>query len=129
MKKRIINVVTTLVLGLLLLFGYYYLNKRFGLSISCMFYKITGLYCPGCGITRCFFAILEGDFYKAFMYNQLVFILIPFAIIYFIYKAYLYITSKNDKMKIPNIFWIILLIIVIVFGILRNVYFSEFLLN
>ena len=94
-----------------------------------MFYKITGLYCPGCGITRCFFAILEGDFYKAFMYNQLVFILIPFAIIYFIYKAYLYITSKKDKMKIPNIFWIILLIIVIVFGILRNVYFSEFLLN
>lgn len=37
----------------------------------CMFKNITGLPCPGCGLTHSFCSIGKGDFTSAFSYNQL----------------------------------------------------------
>ena len=37
----------------------------------CMFKNITGLPCPGCGLTHSFCSIGRGDFTSAFNYNQL----------------------------------------------------------
>ena len=93
------------------------------LYIKCLFNVVTGLYCPGCGITRCIIAIFELDFYQAFRYNALVFILLPFLCIYFIYQSYITIFNKKDKLtkKIPNNVYYILLVIVIIFGIIRNI--------
>lgn len=127
MKKRIRNVISISFILLIILISYYYLNHQYNIGIPCIFYKITGYYCPGCGITRCIFAILEGNIYEAFKYNQLVFILIPFLSIYFIYNIYIYIFNKENNLfkKIPNYIYIILLIITISYGILRNIgYFS-----
>ena len=122
MKKRIFKAIFFLILGILLLFGYYVLNKKTGFSIPCLIHETTGYYCPGCGITRMIFAILKLDFGKAFRYNQLVFILFPFLLLYLGYKIYLYILDKKDKIivKIPNYVFVILLIIVIGWGIIRN---------
>ena len=130
MKKRIAKCFTVLVICLLIFVVYYFLNKNYGFSIPCMFQKITGYYCPGCGITRCLFAILRFKFYDAFMYNQLAFILLPFLGIWIMYKIYIYIVDKEDNFtnKIPYGVWIVLLIIVIAFGIVRNLNGFEFLL-
>lgn len=127
MKTRIRNIILFLIMALLSIVLYYYLNQRFNFSIPCVFYKITGYYCPGCGITRCLFSLLKGNIYKAFMYNQLVFLLLPFLFFYAIYSGYIYIYNKENKImkKIPNFIFIILLCIVIAFGIIRNIdYFS-----
>ncbi len=129
MKKRIIKIILIIAISIIGLITYHYLNQYYNFSIPCLFHQITGYYCPGCGITRCLFSLLEGKIYQAFMYNQLVFILLPFFIIYFIYNSYIYIFNKENKLinKIPNYVYIILLIIVISFGIIRNLDFFPYL--
>lgn len=48
----------------------------------CIFHEITGLYCPGCGGTRAFFALLHGHPILSFMYNP--------AVLYFAFVAIFY---------------------------------------
>jgi len=43
----------------------------------CLFYNITGLPCPACGLSRAYLALFNGDFSSAFNYNAL-FPIIPF---------------------------------------------------
>ena len=129
MKKRIVNIVLILIICLFVFIGYFYLNNKYGFSINCVFHSLTGFYCPGCGITRCLFALLKLDFYEAFMYNQLVFILLPFLVALIVYRIYLYVFDKQDKIlvKVPNMVWISLLVIVIGYGIVRNISYFDFL--
>ena len=110
---------------LFLLLFYFFINKLFNFSIPCPIYYITHFYCPGCGITRMFFAILHLEFYQAFRYNPLVFILLVISIIYLIVK--LILKRFNINLKIPKFVWYILLAIVIIYGILRNIPLFSFL--
>ena len=105
---------------------YYLLNKKIGIGIPCVFHELTGLYCPGCGITRLLFSLLELNFYQAFRSNPLVFILLILIILYLILKLILKRFNKN--LTIPNYIYYFLLIIVILFGILRNIPGFEFLI-
>ena len=124
MKKRLIKVIIRDVLLLLILIGYYFINKKTNFYIPCIFHEITGYKCPGCGITHLVFALLKLNIHEAFISNPLVFIYMPFIIFYFVYLDYLYIYDKKDKIlnKIPNYIWIILIIITLIYGIFRNVY-------
>ncbi len=101
---------------ILLLVCYLVVAKYTGFNIPCIFHALTGLYCPGCGITRMFFSILEFDFYQAFRYNPLVFILLIGFIICKLFKIKL---SKNALY--------ILLFIVILYAVLRNIDIFEYL--
>ena len=85
---------------------------KYKIGIPCLFHEVTGLYCPGCGMTRAMISIIKLDFYQASRFNILIFIVIPFFIIYFILK---------DKKTIPNWIWYVLLSLVILYGILRNI--------
>lgn len=104
---------------LLLFIIYLYLNKRFSFYIPCIFHKITHLYCPGCGITRMILSILKLNFYQAFRYNPLMFIMIPFIMTYEIIYYINWIHDKNYT--ISKKIWYILLIITIIYTILRNI--------
>lgn len=105
---------------------YFILSELLDVGIPCLFYEITGYYCPGCGITRLLFSLLKLDFYQAFRYNPLIFILIIITGIYLLVK---FILKKfmNISIEIPNYVYYILLIIVIIFGILRNIPMFDFL--
>ncbi|SHI59838.1 Protein of unknown function [Clostridium cavendishii DSM 21758] len=46
----------------------------------CIIKAITGIPCPGCGLTRAHLALLRLDFKTAFHYHPLFFIVIPFII-------------------------------------------------
>lgn len=48
---------------------------------ECVFRKVTGLYCPGCGMTRALYYFFRGHFFKSFMYHPVV----PYGIIYYLY--------------------------------------------
>ena len=99
----------------------YFIFKTF---IPCLIHKITGLYCPGCGISRMLISIFHFDFYQAYRYNPWLFILLILFILYQILKL---ITSKlsTKELKLNNYFYIGILIFTLAFGILRNLpYFS-----
>lgn len=101
---------------------YLILDSIFKFNINCVFKSYTGLYCPGCGITRMFKSMLVFDFYQAFRYNPLLFIFTPF--FFFLLINYLYCYYKKKKslfQKMPNTVWNILLIITIIYWILRNI--------
>lgn len=123
--SRTSKVKIAIVLFLLFLL-YYFLNQRYSFSIPCLFHEITGLYCPGCGITRLLFSLLQLDFLNAFKSNPLIFVLIVLYIGYLLLKIVLKIT-KNKEITIPNYVYYILLVIVILFGVVRNIPGFEFL--
>lgn len=122
MKKRIIKVLEANLILLLILVGYYFINKYTGFYIPCVFQELTGYKCPGCGITHLVFDLLNFKFVDAFYDNPLVFIYMPFILTYYFYMIYLYVHNKKDKFmnKIPNYVWGILIGITILYGIIRN---------
>lgn len=50
------------------------------LDIGCPIKYLTGVSCPGCGITRAFFCFFRGDLREAFAYNPMFFVAVPFVI-------------------------------------------------
>lgn len=121
MKKKI----TITIIFLILLISYLYLGNKLNVYINCPIKEITGLYCPGCGITRMLQAILQLNFYQAFRHNPLLFISLPF----FIFFTVEGIITKKDPLynKIPNKILITIIIIFIIYGILRNLPLFDFL--
>jgi uncharacterized protein DUF2752 len=47
----------------------------------CLFHSLTGLPCPGCGLTRAFSSLLHGQVAAAFAYHPFVFLLLPLFVI------------------------------------------------
>lgn len=69
-RKAIIKIyIWVIVIGLLYM-GWIELT---GKAIPCFYYKTTGLYCPGCGISRMFIALFRFDVKAAFAYNPVCF--------------------------------------------------------
>ena len=90
---------------------------------SCPFYLLTGLYCPGCGAGRCTMALLHLDLYAAFRFNPLMLIALPF-VLYYLLKVYLGFVFVRDVLpfpRLPRAVGIAVLIVVLAYGILRNI--------
>jgi hypothetical protein len=89
----------------------------------CLFYSVTGLYCPGCGGMRGTHQILHLNFEDAFHFNPFVFITTPLIIYSAVYySAYLFF--KKDLAVIPvNKYTInISAALAALFWILRNLF-------
>ncbi len=95
---------------------------RFNVGIPCIFYKITGLKCPGCGITRMLLSIWKLDFRSAYEANQMIFILQP-VLYYFIVKNVLaYIRGQQMiYRKWENVLLYILIVLMLGFFVIRNI--------
>ena len=108
--------------------GYCVFTLITGIGIPCIFHKITGLSCPGCGISRFFLCLVQLDFSGAVSQNLAVAILLPFWLIiglieFFINPAWL---SKGGVWV--QSFTIGSCVLLILFGILRNLPRFSFLL-
>ena len=115
MKKKIITIIILIILSVLVLEDI--------ISIPCPVHFLTNLHCPGCGVTRMIKSILKLDFYQAFRYNQLVFVLLPFFIFLLIdYLIKKILNKESIYKKIPEKVWIVLIIIFLIFGIIRNIF-------
>lgn len=122
MKKWSGYIIVTLAIFTLYFFFYIFTGN----GLPCLFHKLTGFYCPGCGISRMFISIFKLEFYQAFRYNSLVFILLICSLGYFVIDFFFF--KKNNKhFQLPNAMYIILLTVVLLFGILRNIPFFSFL--
>ena len=93
----------------------------------CPVKAITGLDCPGCGITRALFSIIELDFIRAIHNNLLIFILAPVLLYYFVNKLKYWILLEKEKVILPNSIIYTMLVITFLFFILRNIDYFEFL--
>lgn len=91
-----------------------------GPILPCIFNKITGLYCPGCGMTRAVNSCFKLNFYQAFRFNALLFILPIIFIFYLLAKA-----KKQET--IAQVILGVMLAIAIAYGVLRNLPSFEFL--
>lgn len=66
-------------------------------------------------------ALLELDFAKAFQYNALVLVLLPFGAIFGLRHLVQYVRiGKNDPDKVETIFLLIAAVLVLSFWIVRN---------
>lgn len=97
--------------------------------LFCPFNKLTGLYCPGCGMTRAGFDILHFDIISAIHNNALIVIVFgPFAA-YMALREYLFFIIQKQVLPFPQLkTWMIVLIVIITvaFTILRNLPFAPF---
>lgn len=115
-----------LVATTLTLVGVFYLlvlAPTFHLHISCPFLTVTGYYCPGCGLTRLCIALLHGEVYQAFRYNPIIFFIVHYLITVYI----LNIRNEEKVRKVTDQANLVVLIIVILYGVLRNTQTFAFL--
>ena len=91
-----------------------------GIRIPCLFFELTGLQCPGCGITRMFVSLARLDFAAAFSYNQAVFLTGPFLLAYLICSEIKFVRFGDRRLGRWEGFLWIELFVLIAFGVLRN---------
>ena len=93
---------------------------------KCIFHNLTGLYCPLCGTQRALNALVHGNIGEAIRDN----ILVLFAILLFsLFTLQLKVFHKKSRytnILSSSTFFKAALIIVIVFGVLRNIPFYPF---
>ena len=93
----------------------------------CIFHKLTGFYCPGCGSLRALHQILHGNLVRAFGLNPLMVLSLPFLGYVFLSRVVL----VGRKRPLPGVFipafWIwIIGAVILGFWILRNIPFYPF---
>lgn len=92
-----------------------------GLGIPCVFQRLTGLDCPGCGITRMGLELLQGDLPSAFRCNPGAFLSLP-VLACFLGRLWLG-WLKTGKLRCSsgeNRFLWLLAMLLLAFGIFRN---------
>lgn len=94
----------------------------------CQFHRLTGLNCPGCGMTRALYALLHGDFSTALHDNALVIIgLGGLAVRGGWYLWNKFCSRENYKILPDKYLWLLLLVVALIFTVLRNLPAFRFL--
>ena len=57
---------------------YFFEPSSYGFYPTCLFHRITGLHCPGCGSLRALHQLLHGQIWRAFQYNPMLVTSLPF---------------------------------------------------
>uniref|UniRef100_UPI0032172630 DUF2752 domain-containing protein n=1 Tax=uncultured Draconibacterium sp. TaxID=1573823 RepID=UPI0032172630 len=119
--KKILN--TGLLLGIIGVAVLFYVldpNKQ-AIFPRCLFYSVTGAYCPGCGSQRALHSLLHFDIAGVISYN---FLFLPAGLLILYHYTHPFL-SRIFNRKFPNLFYMkntpwVILAIVILFWITRN---------
>lgn len=119
--KRLLRIVLIGCGLAVLLIGYGLFYNIAGFGIPCMLHQMTGLECPGCGLTRAIAAVVRLDFSAAFGFN----LLWPLYAAYFLWgsiaMAVAYV-KRGEVGYLPGKTWMhaVILAVVVGYGLLRN---------
>ena len=111
--------------SILLLVGFLYFLyvKKTGYGIPCVFYRITGFKCPGCGITHMVLTLLEMDIRTAFYSHPMLFVLLPLLIVVCGINLVRYVLTGEKKLKRAENFILYICIgLLLGFSVCRNIY-------
>jgi len=123
-KTRTIISLALFSLVFVLLLIFYFLNPATSHFFPpCVFYKTTGLYCPGCGTQRAVHAFLHGNFLIAFRYNPLPFMLTGLLTVFYLFNIF---RGYKRTPFTGGQSWLVVIIIFAYF-LLRNLPFMPFL--
>jgi hypothetical protein len=93
----------------------------------CLFHRLTGLNCPGCGGLRALHQLSHGHLTAAFRLNALVVLGTPMAVSLGARRLWCWAVGKPQPPFVLRPGWLWLgLVVVIAFGILRNLPFAAF---
>lgn len=93
-----------------------------GFFPACPLLKMTGMACPGCGLTRGFHALFHGDVWTAISFNALVPIYLFIFLYFVVYSVSVILRGRGIALNILSpIPLFIFLGVSIVFGVLRNI--------
>ena len=122
LKRTIKNTIAILCLGIFL-----YILYDFHIRIPCVFKTLTHLNCPSCGVSRMCVSISHGDIKSAFYYNQVLIFLTPLISLYYIFYQIRYIRTGQRKIsKLENNTMILIIVILVIYGIVRNLPFYPY---
>lgn len=101
--------------------GYAFFMWFTDISIPCPIHTLTGFYCPGCGITRMCLSLLQLDFATAWRANPALLVMLPvFAVLVGTWSLRYVKTGKRKLAKWQNLILWGCIVLLVVFGILRN---------
>jgi len=91
----------------------------------CAFHALTGLHCPGCGLTRMLHALVHGDVARAWSMNPLAMIALPLLAMMLMqwWLAKPLLPASVNRYAHDGRVWIVALLL---FGVLRNLPFAAF---
>lgn len=117
LKKVGIGFTVLIIVGL----AYFLICNKIGFGIPCLFHTITGLKCPGCGVSRMCISLLKGDIHSAFLYNRGIMVMSPFIVYFCVKELYLYVRYNDFALKKQErVLAIILIALLLIFDVLRN---------
>lgn len=92
-----------------------------GLAIPCLFRKMTGLLCPGCGVTGMCVALLHLDWRGAFSCHPVLFVLLLPLTAVFICNAAGYVQDGRFRFaRWQNFILYVSVAALAIFGVVRN---------
>ena len=91
----------------------------------CLFHLITGLWCPGCGMTRCAHALVHLNFARAFSMNALVMLAAPVLALLYARSAGWLSAEFSARLR-PLTSLTLWFVLVVVFAVLRNLPWAPF---
>lgn len=92
------------------------------LSIPCPFHAITGLQCPGCGVTRMCLALLRLDVAGAWQANPVLLLLLPLLGGLLGYRAVAYVRLGSvPTARWETLVWSGMAVVLLLWGIWRNI--------
>lgn len=120
-KSSICIVITLLVIAMIgVILVKIYNPEEESFFIPCMLYKLTGIKCPGCGMTRSVHYLVNGNLEQAIWYN-LMLIPIIILVIYALYRYIRYLIKDEEIINktLENMLKVFLAILLI-FWVTRN---------
>lgn len=120
-RKRLIYTLAVWCAVLAAGIGYGLFCVKTGMGIPCVLHEVTGLECPGCGISRAILALARLDFAAAFGYNAVWPLIIGYLLWIAVAGSAAYV-KRGEFGYLPGKTWMhaVILGAVVTYGILRN---------
>ena len=93
-----------------------------GVFIPCPFHRLTGRWCPGCGMTRALHDLLHGDLRAALGAN--LFLPVVVVLAGYLWLSWLWPAVTGRRLdvlhRVPSMVWTGLVVLALTYGVLRN---------
>lgn len=92
-----------------------------GKGIPCVFRKVTGMLCPGCGMSHALSSLIHGRISEAIGYNVLSVTICPLIVVFLFVRGIRFVKYGEEEFKaLEVLFLLICLIVCTVFFLVRN---------